>query len=157
MRGASSRVVTIKLTATLGLVGQASTSVLAVAVLLACDIARPSESRVVGFVDPLGMSRPPIVLPDTADASEPFVATVWTTGGGCTREGDTEVVMSTDTVHITPFDIVSHADACRAVEQYFAHQVDLEPAGLGRVLVIIRARNIRGGEAIELEREVWVR
>ena len=129
----------------------------AVAVLAGCDVFGPNEERVIGFVNPSSLTWPPIVLPDTAVASEPLFVTVWTTGGGCTREGDTEVVVTQSTVKITPFDILTHADACLSSEEYFAHEVNLELTDRGPVQVVLRARNIHGGVVVELEREVWVR
>ena len=93
---------------------------------LGCGIVDSDEERVIGFVDASSLWCPVIVLPDTAEGSEPLPLTVWTTGGGCTREGDTEVVVSEGTVRITPFDIVTRADACLTSQEYFAHQVSVE-------------------------------
>jgi hypothetical protein len=130
---------------------------LALVPLLGCGIVGPDEGRVVGLIETSAIYRPPFELPDTVDSNEPFSITVWTTGGGCTRGGDTEVEISARTVTITPFDIVTRADACTTQQLYFEHRVSVTIAGTGPAQVVVRGRAFPGGGILELEGDLWVR
>ena len=129
---------------------------IALVVLCACGVTEPVEQRVVGFIDPLGRSHVPLVAPDTVRASEDLYVTVWTTGGGCTRGGDTEVELSAYDVRIIPYDLMTYSNACLTVESYFAHDVQVTVLAFGPLRVIVHARDIHGGEMVTLEREIWV-
>jgi hypothetical protein len=130
---------------------------LALAPLQGCGILGPNEDRVVGLIDASDIYRPPLEFPDTVDSHGPFSLTVWTTGDGCTRGGDTEMVISARTVSVTPFDIVTRADACTTPQLYFEHQVSVTLEGTGPVQILVRARGFPSGSALELEGELWVR
>ena len=130
-------------------------SLVALPVLTSCGVTEPVEERIVGFVDPLNRVRPPLVAPDTVGASEDLYMIVWTTGGGCVREGDTEVELSEHIVRITPYDLTTHSDACLAGVNYFAHAVEITPDP-GPLHVVVHARDIYGREPVTLEREIWV-
>jgi hypothetical protein len=131
-------------------------SFVALPILCACGVTEPVEQRVVGFVDPLGRIRPPLVAPDTVRASEDLYMIVWTIGGGCTREGDTEVEHSAHAVRITPYDLMTYSGACLAMESHFAHAVQITLLDSGPLRVVVHARDIHGGEVVTLEREIWI-
>lgn len=111
------------------------------AAMPACDVQPDppgEEHRVVGFVDLTGDLEPQI--PETATASVPVPITLWTTGGGCHRGGDTEVSVEGRTAVVTPYDFVLAGPGvvCTLPLLLFAHRTTVVFNEPGTAYVVVR-------------------
>lgn len=92
-------------------------------------------------------------VPDTVQRATPFDVSIRTYGGGCIRQGDTEVSRSGNVAEIRPFDFHALGNrVCTAELRHYNHRVTLEFGTTGSATV--RARGIKSGPpAVEITRE----
>jgi hypothetical protein len=85
-------------------------------------------------------------VPSTVDRATPFEVSVRTYGGGCIRQGDTEVAMiSPTTAEVRPSDLFyTGAGACTLELRLFTHRATLQFPNAGNALVRLRARGRAG-------------
>lgn len=122
-----------------------------------CDwIVGPAEGERVGVIsfydEPLVVS-----LPDTVAAGVPFEVSVLTYGGGCVRQGGTDVTAAAGTHHITPYDVHTGADTCTSILNIFEHAVSVTFDDPGAGLIRIHGRQEPEGRPFTVERQVVVR
>ena len=121
-------------------------------VAAACGLLGPEENRVLGRVQD-------VLLPDSVRQGQSFTVTVITLGGGCSRQGDTEVEVKGNMALITPYDIQiipRGGTGCTLIEVAYQHVADVEFPTEGDGLVLVRARDLRSDTAIELRHTVTV-
>lgn len=88
---------------------------LAVAVVIVglpgCGLSSPEEPehRVIGIIHFNG-TMPEPRIPRTATAGVPLEMAIWTGGGACYRQGDTEVAVNGRAAVVTPYDLFTIAD-----------------------------------------------
>jgi hypothetical protein len=125
----------------------------------ACGLLGPIENRVVGRVELRDGGEPSVVVPGSATPGRPFNVTVLTAGGGCSRQGDTEVVIDSNTAIVTPFDIEiipRDGAVCPGYLVFYEHVAQVEMPREGEGVVVIRARDFPSDTAIELRHTVTV-
>lgn len=135
-----------------------------VAFALGCNLPTwVEEVRVVGVVVGFQDDDPHIVVPDTVQAGADFTVSVRTYGGGCERQGSTELEVDGLGATVTPYDITLRGVnvACTAVLKSFTHKATLRFVESGTARVTVRGRE--GGRAghgdglVTFERTVVVR
>ncbi len=92
--------------------------------LAACDTSGADALRIPGELVQNTPDYPALAAPDTVVAGRPFTATATTAGGGCFRQGDTELAVSGQTAEIRPFDFYfdpGPRGACTADFAYYPH------------------------------------
>jgi hypothetical protein len=138
------------------------TSITAAAFCLGCGVhsAEP-EIRWELLPGTLEFHDQPIAfdLPQVAAVGLTTVITVRTFGGGCTRQGPTEVEVTGLTAIVQPMDssIVPFPDlACTEELLVFEHRVELRFAEAGVATVRVLGRREPGGGPVEFERTLVV-
>ena len=106
--------------------------------LPACDAGE--EHRVVGYVDLTGdLANNEPQVPETATASVPMPITLWTTGGGCHRRGDTEVSVDGRSAVVTPYDFVRVGGfVCTDILVVFEHRTTVVFDEPGTAQIVVR-------------------
>lgn len=129
--------------------------VIGIATLNACSIFGPEEERRIGKIR-LDDPEPQVLVPDSTSVGASFAVTIWTSGDGCDRVGDTEVDGRPLFTQITPYDIRDISrDLCPSVLRSFLHEVSLRFNEVGTATVLVKARD-QHGVPIELDYEVVV-
>ena len=100
-------------------------SIAAVGLLAACSIMGLEERERLGFIWPPAQEHPQVVVPQTAQAGEPFQVTVTTIGGGCLRMGPTRVRTRGLTAEVRPYDVHNGGRVCPTDVQPFEHTATL--------------------------------
>lgn len=126
----------------------------------ACSILGPIENRVIGRMELQNPGERPVAVPESAAAGRTFEVTVRTAGGGCMRQGDTELLMDGNEAIVTPYDIeiIPRDDdvVCPGYLTYYEHVAQVEMPMEGEGVIVIRARDFPADTAIELRYPVDV-
>ena len=114
---------------------------LAVAASVGCDdgpvVVDPY--RFVGHIDFSDIRDLEPRIPGTATASVPIQVTVWTSGGGCHRPGETEVTVDGRTAVVTPYDwFHSSTGICTDDIKYFEHNATVTFTDPGTAEIVLR-------------------
>jgi hypothetical protein len=127
-----------------------------VAMTAACGaIFGPTYRSQLGYIDQTFPS--PISIPDSVAAKTDFTVSFRTSGGGCMKQGDTEVMMiDSRTAEIRPYDDrVVNPTSCTANIEFYSHTATLQFAQSGNATVrLISAYN---DSTITITRTVVVR
>ncbi|HEX7118665.1 MAG TPA: hypothetical protein VF212_07760 [Longimicrobiales bacterium] len=135
-------------------------------VLVACACASGGGAadeprRVIGTIEHHG---DPVRVEAPAEVARgaDFRVTVVTYGGGCVRQGDTEVEVDGLSAVVTPYDIditptLPPGGACTLELRMYRHDATLRFDGAGTATVTFRGRRLPGGEIISVARTVRVR
>ena len=100
----------------------------------------------------------PLSVPDTVSLGRAFIASVTTSGTGCTSRGRIDVTIQDNLATITPYQYedMSILGCDGDLELYTAfNDVTLQFRALGEAEVILRGRY--NGEIVRVSRSVWVR
>jgi hypothetical protein len=130
---------------------------LAVVASAACDaLSIGGEQRQVGTIS---FYHDPIVIdvPDTVSAGASFTVSVRTYGGGCVRQGETELVIRELSAEIRPYDIHTGANVCTDILKFLNHQTAVQFNRTGRAEVRIIGRREPEDTAVVITRTVEVR
>jgi hypothetical protein len=142
-----------------GRAGRIGFTILASAVLAGCASMLESREweRVVGVIDPGGMSMPPFQAPDTVQAGVQFQVHVTTYGSStCTRADGAEVRRPSGAVaEITPYDRQPLSGICTSDLAPFPRTVDVRFDEAGEALIRIVGRSFTG--TAEFEKAIVVR
>lgn len=104
--------------------------------------AEPDAAVLEFFGDPVQ-----VTVPEAATAGEAFPVTIRTYGGGCVRQGTTEVSVEGSTARLRPRDLHKQSAVCTAELRVFTHQVSVRFAEPGSAtLHVYGVRITRGGE-----------
>lgn len=124
-------------------------------VLSACHIlAGPEEVRRMGSIAGYNNDDPRVTLVQVGRRVDVSVISY---GGGCERQGDTEVVVTGLDVMVTPFDFTdTDAQVCTNVLKSFDHKASVEfpTAGTGTIRVRGLSRESGVADTIVVIREV---
>lgn len=137
----------------------------ALALTLVACASTPSEApqqhegrRVLGVIDHHG---DPVRVEAPAEVARgtDFQVAVVTYGGGCVREGDTDVEIDGLRAVVAPFDIdVSGPGVfCTMELRQFRHTATLRFDRPGTATIIFRGRRVPEGDVVSVERTVRVR
>ena len=126
-----------------------------------CAPFEGSSERQLALIDFGGGSDTVVfVVPDTVLKSTPFEVTVRSYGGGCIRQGDTEVSISANVAEVRPFDSFPVGpQSCTLELRFFTHAATLQFNSAGSATVRVRGRGHAGsGDTIVVrERSIVVR
>lgn len=124
-------------------------------VLSACHIlAGPEEVRRMGSIAGYNSDDPRVTLVQSGRRVDVSVISY---GGGCERQGDTEVVVTGLDAMVTPFDFTDvDAQVCTQVLKSFDHRVSIEFPAAGTGTIRVRGLSPAWGVAdtIVVTREV---
>lgn len=118
------------------------------------DVLDVQEFRVVGEHNP---NRPyeDTEVPRAMNAGRPSEITIWTTGNGCVRGGDTEITIEGRTAVVTPYDIVKVGNfGCYDILNIFEHKVNVAFDEPGICTVVFRYSTY-GGRPGERDVDGW--
>jgi hypothetical protein len=127
----------------------------------ACALSGGSSERQLAVIDFGGGSDTVVfVVPDTVLKSTPFEVTVRTYGGGCVKQGDTEVSLTANVAEVRPFDSFPVGrQSCTLILRLFTHRATLQFNAAGSSTVRVRGRRQAGNAdtIVVRERSVVVR
>lgn len=139
--------------------------VVAAAFCLACannEVTNPyiAEGRAPSLLESGGLATS-IVTPASAKAGVPFDVSVVTLGGGCIRQGDTEVSYSDMSAEVRPYEVFPRMSSnlvCTDDIRFLTHTATLQFARPGTVTVrVVGARNVEGvRQRLVVERRVVI-
>lgn len=129
----------------------------ALVLLPACDwVVGPEEAARVAAIafhhDPVTVS-----VPDQVNVGTPFEVSIRTYGGGCVREGSTDVIVRGSTVDIRPYDIHTGQDVCTDILHVFEHAASLTLTAPGPAVIRFHGVEEPGRARIVVERTITVR
>ena len=130
-------------------------------VLVACSAVTPSDAEYQRFPSHLTTlsGQPSITAPDTVAVNAAFTVTVYTAGGGCTRQGETETSVAGLVAELRPFEYYinpSAAIACTADFRSLPHTASVTFAQTGRATIRAIGRKSDGEQQV-YERQILVR
>jgi hypothetical protein len=111
--------------------------------IASCGVSEPLEDVRVGVLREVD-GEPAVVVPPSARAGEPFDVLITTVGGGCIREGETEVVLDGDVPTVTAYDryaVPRPGIGCLGVEAWIEHTASVSFASPGDAVVVVRGRD----------------
>jgi uncharacterized Zn-binding protein involved in type VI secretion len=134
---------------------------LAVALVVAGACAAPAssgEERSIATIEFGAADSVQIVAPATARAGTPFEVRVTTFGGGCVRQGDTEVQVDGLRATITPYDVTvtPEGGACTMELRLYQHAAQVRFDAAGEARLVVRGYSRRLDREITAERTVIV-
>lgn len=132
-------------------------TVLLVLVATGCDgiFDLSGEEQQLGVIE-FDRDRIHVEVPDTVVAGRDFTILVRTWGGGCTREGPTDVSVEGLRVVVVPYDIESGAEACTAILRAFDHEATVRLGRAGTASITVRGYSRPEDRTITIERTVVV-
>ena len=97
------------------------------------------EHRVVGNIDPTGVSGPVIQAPNTVHVGQQFEVTVTTRGDSCVRADGADVDVRGLVAVIVPRDIVNYAHGCAEYDAPYPRAVKVRFQQLGTAAIRVQA------------------
>ena len=129
---------------------------LAVAVVIGlpgCGLFSP-EDPVIGIIDFDHAAWPLPQIPETATAGVPLEMAIWTGGGGCYRQGYTEVEVDGRSAVVTPYDFrTTGGGDCPLLLAIFEHRttVVFKEPGTAEIVLVYRGERGVGRKAYTVE------
>lgn len=120
----------------------------AAAALAACSITGLDGREELGIIWPLPEHHPQVVVPQAAQAGEPFTVTVNTQGGGCLRMGPTRVRTRGMNAEIRPYDVHDGGRVCPMDVIPFEHTATVRFDQPGTATLSFHARGTAGAEVV---------
>ncbi|MFC2172873.1 hypothetical protein ACFLU6_09610 [Acidobacteriota bacterium] len=123
----------------------------------ACDMT-DSYDHEIGLVV-YGDGTPYIKIPNRASRGVPVVVEVVTSGGGCDRQGETEIENNSLSVTVTPYDyIYTGSRDCPAVAYGFQHaaEITFTDLGVAKITVVGKRPPHVGGGIYHFVRQIEV-
>ncbi|MDH5759540.1 MAG: hypothetical protein OEZ65_08115 [Gemmatimonadota bacterium] len=114
------------------------------------NVFGPAEERVLGVIE-FHADSVKVDVPDSAVASVAFQVAVTTYGGGCVRQGDTEVAIQGLQARVTPWDIetVEKDWPCPDMLRFFVHVTSVRFDAPGDATVVFRGLALPADSVIE--------
>ena len=125
----------------------------ALALLAACSIMGLDDRERLGIIWPLEQHYPQVVVPQSAQAGQPFTVTVTTQGGGCLRIGPTRVRTRGMNAEVRPYDVHGGGNVCPTDVRPFEHTATLYFDQPGTATVTFHGR---GSPAVVITRTVTI-
>ena len=101
------------------------------------------EARILGLVDE--RANDTVITPSTVSVGEDFQVTVTTTGSGCEREGDTDVIVTENSATVMVYDFTSAIRpgvVCTTEFKRLPHNVTLRFTKPGEALIQVWGRRV---------------